>query len=79
MAWLPLPDAGSEARLVERARGDDVLVAPGSTFSIGLLPSLPGVRISLGQKKPKDLREGLEALARLAYETAATAPPRIKL
>ncbi|WP_263763613.1 PLP-dependent aminotransferase family protein [Lentibacter sp. XHP0401] len=75
MAWLPLPDIGSEARLVDLARNDDVLVAPGSTFSIGTLPSLPGVRISLGQKNPTDLRGGLQALARLASEMRPAVTP----
>lgn len=68
IAWLPCQDIGSEARLVERARNEDVLVAPGSTFSIGPLASLPGVRVSLGIKNPDDLRRGLEVLSGLASE-----------
>ncbi len=71
MAWLPCPDIGTEARLVDRARDEGILIAPGSTFSIGTLPSVPGVRLSLGQTKPKALREGLEVLDKLASEIEA--------
>ena len=47
-AWLTCRDIGSEARLVERAREAGIVVAPGSTFSIGPLPTTPGARIALG-------------------------------
>jgi DNA-binding transcriptional MocR family regulator len=68
IAWLPCPDIGSEARLVERARSENILVAPGSTFSIGPLASPPGMRLSLGSKTPEELRRGLSILAGLASE-----------
>ncbi|MBK0328749.1 PLP-dependent aminotransferase family protein [Rhodobacteraceae bacterium F11138] len=67
--WLPCPDIGSEARLVERAREAGILVAPGSTFSIGPLPSTPGVRISLGIVNVGVLRNALRVIAGIAAET----------
>ena len=70
-AWLPCPDIGSEARLVERCRESGILIAPGSTFSIGPLPSIPGVRISLGAQAAASLPSALHIIRGLAAETAA--------
>ncbi|MCB1313734.1 MAG: PLP-dependent aminotransferase family protein [Sedimentitalea sp.] len=70
-AWQPCPDIGSEARLVERCRESGILIAPGSTFSIGPLPSIPGVRISLGAQAAASLPSALHIIRGLAAETAA--------
>jgi DNA-binding transcriptional MocR family regulator len=69
-AWMPCPDIGSEARLVERAREAGILVAPGSTFSIGPLPSRPGVRISLGVKNVAILQDALQVIRGIAAEAS---------
>ncbi|NND42773.1 MAG: PLP-dependent aminotransferase family protein [Silicimonas sp.] len=70
-AWLPAADIGSEARLVERAREAGVLVSPGSTFSIGPMASMPGVRISLGLPDIGELGHALRILRGLVAATGA--------
>ncbi|APE44597.1 hypothetical protein BOO69_15135 [Sulfitobacter alexandrii] len=64
--WLPCPDIGSEARLVERARDAGILVAPGSTFSIGPGAGHPGVRIAFGARDTDALRRALRVLRAIA-------------
>lgn len=68
-AWLPCPDIGSEARLVERSREAGILVAPGSTFSIGPLVSMPGVRITLGVRDTQALAKALRTIRSIAAES----------
>lgn len=67
-AWLPCADIGSEARLVERSRDAGILVAPGSTFSIGPLASKPGIRIALGVEDTTVLREALHVVRKIDAE-----------
>lgn len=71
LAWLPCPDIGTEARMVERTRDAGILVAPGSTFSIGPVPSMTGVRISLGAQNLTALRKALYVIGEIAAENGA--------
>ncbi|QHQ34403.1 PLP-dependent aminotransferase family protein [Algicella marina] len=75
--WLPCPDIGSEARLVERSREAGILVAPGSTFSIGPLASEPGVRVSLGISDTQVLRQALRVLRSITGENALMYGPHL--
>lgn len=71
-AWMPCPDIGSEARLVERSREAGILISPGSTFSIGPLAPKPGVRISLGVQDIDALRRALQVVQEINLQTRSS-------
>lgn len=63
--WLSAPPGGSAA-FAKRALAAGVVVVPSSVFTAGRLPTMDGVRLSVGSAPDrKTLAEGLTRLARL--------------
>lgn len=63
--WLGLPEPWDEAAFVALARQAGVAVAGGSAFATRERAGYRGIRICLGGVSQRDLRRGLEILARL--------------